>query len=165
MQHRADRVLEFWDRSKELSIKNNDYKNFVDGLFSLLLKYDIKNKDLTTSSLIQNKKNISAYIVAKENGVIAGLEEFKFLNKDLKLKFFKKDGNKIKNGDVIVKIYGNAKKIFERERTNLNLLQRMSGIATLTDQLNKKLKNNNLIILINNNSCKLLNKKMMKNNF
>lgn len=159
MQHRDDRVLEFWDRSSELSIKNKNYRNFVNGIFSLLLKSDIKNKDLTTNSLIANKKNISACIVAKENGVIAGLEEFGFLNKDLKLKFLKKDGSKIKNGNVIVKIYGDAKKILERERTNLNLLQRMSGIATLTNQLNRKLKNNTKIAATRKTLWSLLDKK------
>ncbi len=159
MQPRYDRVLEFWDRSGELSIKNKDYRNFVNKLFSLLLKSDIKNKDLTTSSLIPNNKNISAYIVAKENGIIAGLEEFKFLNKDLKLRFFRNDGDKIKNRDVIIKIYGDAKKILERERINLNLLQRMSGIATLTNQLNNKLKNNVKIVATRKTLWGLLDKK------
>ena len=156
---RSSLVLEFWDRSRELSIKNNDYRNFVNGLFLLLLKYDIKNKDFETSSLIANSKNISAYIAAKEEGVIAGLEEFGFLNKDLKLKFMKKDGSKIKNGDVIVKIHGDAKKILKRERINLNLLQRMSGIATLTNKLNKKLKNNIKIAATRKTLWGLLDKK------
>ena len=159
MQHRFSRVLEFWDRSSELSIKNKDYRNFVNVLFSFLLKYDIKNKDLTTSLLIQNKKNISAHIAAKENGIVAGLDEFMLLNKDLKLKFLKKDGSKIKNGDVIVKLHGNAKKILERERVNLNLLQRMSGIATLTNKLNKKLENNTKIAATRKTLWGLLDKK------
>jgi nicotinate-nucleotide pyrophosphorylase (carboxylating) len=114
---------------------------------------------LTTYSLISNNKNITACIIAKENGIVAGLEEFAFLNKDLKLEFFKNDGSKIKNGDIIAKIGGSAKKILSRERTNLNLLQRMSGIATLTCELNEKLNNNIKIAATRKTLWGLLDKK------
>ena len=141
MQRREDRILEFWDRSKELSIKNNEYRHFVNEFFGILLENDIKDGDLTTGSLIKNNKSISAYIVAKEEGILAGLEEFSLLNKDLKLKFFKRDRDRINKEDVLVEINGDAKKILERERISLNLLQRMSGIATFTNTLNKELNN------------------------
>ena len=137
MQPRDSLVLEFWDRNKGLSIKNKSYRDFASEFFEILLNNDIKNKDLTTSSLISSKKNISAAIIAREDGILAGIEEFSLINNNLKLKFFKKDGDKIKNGDIIVKINGNAKKILERERISLNILQRMSGIATLVHSLNK----------------------------
>ena len=140
MLDRGSLVLEFWDRKKELTIKNKDYKDFVEKFLNLLLKNDIKNGDLTTS-LLMNNKNISAHIVAKESGIIAGLEEFGLINKSLKLKFLKKDGNAIKSGDILVEIRGNSRKILEKERVSLNLLQRMSGIATNINRLNKKLKN------------------------
>lgn len=139
MQHRNKLILEFWDRSKELNIKNNEYRNFVDKFLSILLKNDIKNNDLTTNSLIKTNKNVSAMIVAKEDGVFAGFEEFTLLNKDLKIEQLKNNGDKIRIGDMLVKISGDARKILERERTSLNLLQRMSGIATLTNSLNEKL--------------------------
>ena len=133
-------VLEFWDKKKELAVKNKEYSNFVRVFFSLLLKSDIKNEDLTTDYLIKKNKKVSAIVTAEESGILAGVEEFKFLNNDLKIKQFKKDGDKLKNDEMILEINGNAKTILERERTNLNLLQRMSGIATLTNSLNKKLK-------------------------
>ncbi len=140
MRHRLSRILEFWDRSKELSINNRSYRDFVNEFICLLLKNDIKNGDLTSNSLIKGNKNISAFVIAKEDGILAGLEEFSLINNDLHLKFLKKDGDKIKNGDIVLKIFGNTKKILSRERVSLNLLQRMSGIATLTNSLNKKLK-------------------------
>lgn len=141
MGARLSRVLEFWDRSRKLSAENKQYQNFIKKFFSYFLEYDIGNSDVTTNSLIKNKKKIFANIAAKEDGIVAGLEEFKFLNKDLELKFFKKDGDQIKNNDAIAEINGNARKILSRERIFLNLLQRMSGIATLTNESNKKLNN------------------------
>lgn len=139
MQDRAKLIIKFWDRSKDLSVNNKDYRKFIQKFFSYFMGYDIGNGDITTNSLIKKNKKIFAKVIAKEDGVIAGLEEFKFLNKDLELKFFKKDGDELKNKDVIAEVSGNAKKILSRERTFLNLLQRMSGIATLTNELNKKL--------------------------
>src|SRR3989338_2851456 len=128
-------VLEFWNRKDELSVKNKEYRNFVKGILSFLFKNDLKKGDIT-SSHINNR--ISTVIISKENGIIAGLEELALINKGLKLKFFKKDGDRIKNKDVIVEIIGNANEILPMERTNLNLLQRMSGIATLTFDLSRK---------------------------
>ncbi|MBI4452587.1 nicotinate-nucleotide diphosphorylase (carboxylating), partial [Candidatus Woesearchaeota archaeon] len=120
-------------------MKNKDYKNFVSDLMELLLKSDVKSNDITTNPLIKNKI-ITAYIVAKEEGIIAGLEEFSLLNKDLKLKFQKKDGEKARDGEIIAEIGGDANKILQWERVNLDLLQRMSGIATSVNSLNSQLK-------------------------
>ena len=66
-----------------------------------MLQNDVKKEDLAASLLT---KQIRAAIISKEDGVIAGLEEFSLFNKDLKLKFYKKDGDNIKNGEVIVEI-------------------------------------------------------------
>ena len=137
MRRRSKLVLEFWDRKNELSIKNKDYSKFVNDLVEVLLGQDVKKGDMTSNLLIRNKQ-ITAIIVAKENGVVAGLEEFSLINHDLKLKFQKRDCDKIKSGDILVEIKGNAGKILEKERISLNLLQRMSGIATLTAKLAKK---------------------------
>ena len=141
MPHREKLILEFWDRSRQLNAKNNHYRNFAVGFFGLLLSQDMGAGDITAKSIIKKGRKISARIIAKESGVIAGLEEFSLVNSGFKLKFSKKDGDKIKSGDILLEITGNARKILEAERTSLNLLQRMSGIATLTDRLNKKLKN------------------------
>lgn len=141
MQPRDKLVLEFWDRSDGLSVKNKEYRRFVKNFFSVLLEADIKNGDITTSSLIEKNKKISAEIIGKEPGILAGLEELNFLNKGLNLKLLKKDGDKVRNDEVIAEIRGTAGEILSKERTNLNLLQRMSGIATLADLLNTKLSN------------------------
>ena len=141
MQLRESLVLEFWDRSKEINIKNKPYSDFVLKLQTILLKTDLGKADLTTNSLIKKNQDISALIIAKENGVLAGLDEFRLLNKDLRINSLKNDGDKIKKNDILIEMNGNAGKILERERINLNLLQRMSGIATKTNFLVNKLEN------------------------
>ena len=141
MQPRDKLILEFWDRRNRLSINNKEYADFVQNFFYFLLKEDTKGNDITTNSIIKKRKKISAAIVAKEKGIIAGLDEFSLINNDLKLKFFKKDGEKIKSGDILAEIMGDAKKILERERISLNLLQRMSGIAANVHKLNRHLDN------------------------
>ncbi len=132
--HRDERILKFFDRSGELSIKNEDYGNFVASFFDFLLESDIGKGDIT-SSLIGKTKKTEAMIVAKEEGIIAGLDEMKILNSGLELKFLREDGERINPNDVIVVLEGNAREILKRERTILNMLQRMSGIATITSKL------------------------------
>ena len=111
MQPRDKLILEFWDRRNELTVKNKEYADFARKFFHFLLNGDIKGGDITTNSLIKKGKKISAAIVAKEEGIIAGLEEFSLINNDLKLKFLKKDGEKIKSGDILAEIKGAANKI------------------------------------------------------
>lgn len=140
MQPKDKLILEFWDRSKELTIKNKQYRNFVYDFYNLMLKYDIKRGDITTNTIINQNKKIKACIIAKEDGIIAGTEELLFFNRDLKIKSLKKDGERVKNNETILEINGNASKILQKERINLNLLQRMSGIGTLTYSMQKKSK-------------------------
>lgn len=104
------------------------------------LAEDIGSGDIT-SKLLPRKK-IKARIISRQNGVIAGVNYAKeiFLSRGCKVKILKKDGNKIKPKDVILEIQGLAQAILSCERTALNLLSRMSGIATQTSNLVKKIK-------------------------
>ncbi len=137
-------ILEFWDRSEKLSINNKKYKNFVKKFLNYQLEEDIGEIDLTTNSLIKIGKDISARIIAKEDGIFAGVDEFKLLNQDLQINPQKYDGQRIKKGDVLIEIKGDVGKILSNERVSLNLLQRMSGIATLTNGLSKMLRTDNM---------------------
>ena len=134
-------VLEFWDRSKYLNIHNEKYKHYVERFFKEKLEQDVGKGDATTNSLIPKNKNIKASVIAREQGIIAGMEEVLSLIKEFKVKKYKKDGDKVKNNDKILEIYGNARKILNYERTLLNILQRMSGIATLAYKTKKLLEN------------------------
>ena len=108
-----------------------------------MLCEDIGQGDVTTQATIPPNLNVTAMVVAKEEGTAAGVEETIILAEHLGLKVKAEiaDGEKIKNKQVLVEISGDAQTILSAERTMLNLLSRMSGIATitrmLTDQLQK----------------------------
>lgn len=140
---RKDLVLEFWDKSKYLDIKNKEYKNYVNKTIDGKLKEDYYNEDITTNSLINKNKKIKAIIVAKQDGIVAGIDETSAFLRKNKINAIEKskDGDKVKNNDPILELYGNARKILAYERTLLNLLQRMSGIATLAYNTNELTKN------------------------
>ncbi|MEK6869642.1 MAG: carboxylating nicotinate-nucleotide diphosphorylase, partial [Nanoarchaeota archaeon] len=141
---RESLALEFWDRSRNLDIDNKEYANYVNKIINETLQEDVSYGDVTTNSLINKNKNIKAVIIAKQDGIIAGIDEISSILKNKKIKFNKnkKDGDKIKNNGAILEIYGNARKILSYERTLLNILQRMSGIATMTYNTKKLIKNN-----------------------
>jgi len=143
-KERTKLVLKFWDRSKYLSTNNKKYRNYVEKIINEKLKEDKINNDITTNSLINRNKKIKAFIIAKQNGIIAGIEEVSsFLKtKNIKFKIIKNDVIFVYKKNIIIEIYGNARKILSYERTLLNILQRMSGIATLAYSLKILIKNN-----------------------
>lgn len=104
----------------------------------------IKKGDITTSSIIPLNKKIKAIIITKEDGVITGLDVAKrvFLEINKKIIFKKKikEGSFVKKGKIIAEIEGSARAILSGERTALNFLQRLSGIATLTNKFVKAAK-------------------------
>lgn len=100
------------------------------------LKEDMSSGDITTDSLIGEELNSSASVIAKENGIIAGLGVFRrvflLLDEEITLNFHVQDGSKVQKGDILAHITGRTSAILKGERLALNLLQRMSGIATET---------------------------------
>ena len=85
-------------------------------------------------------KNVRAKIISKDNGVIAGVRVAKIAFESFGIKVLNsiKDGNKVKKGDIVMEIKGNSKDILMLERTVLNILMRMSGIATATAEIVEK---------------------------
>ena len=103
------------------------------------LAEDIGKGDITSALL--SKKKISVKIISRENAIIAGTKYAKeiFAIKGCKTKIITNDGSKIKPNQNIMEVTGNADKILTCERTALNIITRMSGIATQTNQLVKKI--------------------------
>jgi nicotinate-nucleotide pyrophosphorylase (carboxylating) len=103
---------------------------------------DIGLGDVTAQAVIPVNLTAKAAVIAKEAGVAAGIEEAVILSESLGLKAYAKvsDGDSIKNKQILLEISGNAQTILCLERTLLNLLSRMSGIATATKALTQKLK-------------------------
>ena len=104
------------------------------------LAEDVGKGDITSSLL--PKKIITARIITRQNGTLAGVEFAKeiFCLKGCKVKILKKDGSKIRPNQTILKVSGYAKSVLTCERTVLNLLTRMSGIATQTNNLVEKIR-------------------------
>ncbi len=113
------------------------------------LEEDIGYKDITTDNLYINK-NIEAFYIAKEDGIIAGLdfakEVFDIIG-NCKFEKFKKDGDFINKGEILAIVYGDGKSILKGERVSLNILQRLSGIATLTNKYVEKIKDTGVKLL------------------
>jgi nicotinate-nucleotide pyrophosphorylase (carboxylating) len=101
------------------------------------LKEDMPYCDLATDYLIDESQESEAMLIAKESGVISGIEAFKMVFKiiddTIQFKDSLRDGDKVSVGDEILKLNGSTQTILKGERLALNLLQRMSGIATLSN--------------------------------
>ena len=110
---------------------------YVDELIKSALLEDINYLDTTTDYLIPEDQEGSAQFLAKADGILCGLEValrvFQILQPDFKYEVFKNDGDEIKKGEVFAKVYGKTRTILKGERTALNLIQHMSGIATATN--------------------------------
>lgn len=110
------------------------------------LKEDIGFGDITTDFLVPEEKRIIAKMNTREDGVLCGIDivekVFKTLSKDTEIKKFFKDGDRIKKGDTLAIIEGNARAILTGERTALNYIQRLSGIATETAKYQEAIGNN-----------------------
>jgi nicotinate-nucleotide pyrophosphorylase (carboxylating) len=107
------------------------------------LNEDIGAEDLTTEALVPADHQSTAVFLAKRDGVIAGLPVvelvFKELDPNCQLTYLKPEGAEVSKGTVIARVAGSTRAILTGERVALNLLQRMSGIATITRELVKKL--------------------------
>lgn len=114
----------------------------IDKLIIDALNEDVTYEDITTEAIIPDSLQNSANLYAKQDGILAGIFVFKRVFEilgDVDVKVLKEDGNEIKKGDVVCTLRGKTKNILIGERTALNFIQRMSGIATLTREFVKRI--------------------------
>jgi len=123
----------------------------VINLIHRALEEDIGPGDITTSLVIPREQESKAEYLSKGNFVLAGLpfakEVFRILNPSVGFRIFFDDGDKVNTADVIAEVYGNTRVILNGERVSLNILQRLSGIATLTNMFTEKIKGLNVKIV------------------
>lgn len=121
----------------------------VENLYRIL-DQDIGFEDITTQALVQSGLIIKARIISKQEGVVAGLDLISSFLKEFKINILSKkdDGSNIKVDDTLLEMEGEARTILTLERTILNLLMRMSGIATTTHQMVQKARKINPGIII-----------------
>lgn len=111
-------------------------EQLIDQIITLAFEEDVATGDITTNALIPENSRAVATLTMKANGIVSGLEiagkVFSRLDKDIICTPYVKEGEKVSQGDVILKVEGNFRALLTAERTVLNILQRMSGIATAT---------------------------------
>lgn len=123
----------------------------VDDYIINTLKEDITSEDVSTNAVMPEDKQGRADLICKQDGIVCGLDvferTFKILDDTSRFEANFKDGDFVKKGDLIGVIYGDVKAILSGERTALNYLQRMSGIATMTREYVNELKGYKTVLL------------------
>lgn len=123
----------------------------VDEYILNTLREDITSEDVSTNAVMPEDKQGKAELICKQDGVICGLgifeRTFKLLDETARFETEVKDGDRVKKGQLIGVIYGDIKAILSGERTGLNYLQRMSGIATMTREYMDELKGYKTVLL------------------
>lgn len=129
---RQERLRRAFFRGGNLHLENAEYLRSVRTLLDELLGSDVGAGDLTVAALHLYGEHASAKILAQEPGVVAGVAEFSWLveRDDLEVKVCKEDGQAIAAGDVLLELEGRRSALLAHERVGLNLLQRLSGIAS-----------------------------------
>jgi len=127
-------------RGAELTFANKEYVRTARAILSTLLETDTLPRDATVMALGINNKPAAAEILARQPGVAAGLEEYAWLfrKQGMKIVLKKEDGDVFNTGEALARIEGPQSKILTCERVGLNLLQRMCGIATVTQRLQER---------------------------
>ena len=123
----------------------------ADHLILEALKEDISSEDVTTNSVMKEAVAGEVDLICKQDGIIAGLEVFErvftLLDPDTKVALYYKDGEEVKNGQLMGKVKGDIRVLLSGERVALNYLQRMSGIATYTNSVAKLLERSKIKLL------------------
>ncbi len=132
-------------------MNNITMKMNADELILLALREDISSEDITTNSVMREYQLGEVDLICKQDGVVAGLDVFKrvfeLLDEKTEVTFYVKDGDRVKNGEKIGLVRGDIRVLLSGERTALNYLQRMSGIATYTRSIADLLEGTNTKLL------------------
>jgi len=126
-----------YQRGKELNLKNKNYLSWLEKFFDQEYTEDIGSGDITSEAILTKNKRGKAILKTKQSGIIGGVEEISWFYQrhGLKVKIHAADAKEIQKENVILEVYGGQKDILATERIGLNVLQRMSGIATETRHL------------------------------
>ena len=123
----------------------------ADKLTRMALEEDITSEDVSTNAVMPTKVQGTVDLIAKEDGVIAGMDVyarvFKLLDEDTEIEMFCHDGDEVREGDLMAKVTGDIRVLLSGERVALNYLQRMSGIATYTRSVAKLLEGSGVTLL------------------
>lgn len=123
----------------------------ADQLIRMALQEDITSEDVSTNAVMPTATKGTVDLIAKEDGVVAGLDVyarvFTILDEKTEIDLHCKDGDEVKKGELMATVTGDIRVLLSGERVALNYLQRMSGIATYTRQVAKLLEGSNVTLL------------------
>ena len=123
----------------------------ADELIRMALREDISSEDVTTNSVMPEAKPGEVELICKQDGIICGMDVyervFKILDENTVVEKYVKDGDEVKKGQLMGKVKGDIRVLLSGERVALNYLQRMSGIATYTNQVASLLKGSKTVLL------------------
>lgn len=132
-------------------MNNITMKLNADELIKMALREDISSEDVTTNSVMPGPQAGEVDLICKQDGVICGMDVyervFKILDEDTIVEKYVKDGDKVTKGQLMAKVKGDIRVLLSGERVALNYLQRMSGIATYTNQVVKLLEGSKTVLL------------------
>ncbi|SEL06893.1 nicotinate-nucleotide pyrophosphorylase [carboxylating] [Pseudobutyrivibrio ruminis] len=132
-------------------MNNITMKLNADELIKMALREDISSEDVTTNSVMPGPQAGEVELICKQDGVICGMDVyervFKILDEDTIVEKYVKDGDKVTKGQLMAKVKGDIRVLLSGERVALNYLQRMSGIATYTNQVVKLLEGSKTVLL------------------
>lgn len=138
--HKSNLVLKAAGNIPRIYKSGEFYKN-LDALIDLALKEDVGERDHTSFACIPATTKADGQLLIKEDGVIAGIEAakriFKKMDKKISVDCFYKDGDIVTKGEIAFIVNGNARTLHTAERLVLNIMQRMSGIATMAHHLSQ----------------------------
>jgi nicotinate-nucleotide pyrophosphorylase (carboxylating) len=142
---RSEQVRHSMFRGASLHLQNAEYLHAAEAFLNELLVEDTRPRDLTVAALGIGSERASGQILAKQAGIAAGIEEYCWLvgRGGISAKALRNDGAAFGCGDVLLEIEGERGALLSYERVGLNLLQRMSGIATATHELTERVKRRN----------------------
>ena len=123
----------------------------ADELIKLALREDISSEDVSTNAVMTEAKPGEVDLIAKQDGIICGMDVyervFKLLDDNTVVEKYVKDGDSVNKGQLMAKVRGDIRVLLSGERVALNYLQRMSGIATYTNEVSKLLSGSKTVLL------------------
>lgn len=126
-----------YQRGNELNLTNKNYLTWLDTFFEKEYSDDVGTGDITSNAVLTQNEPRTAFLNVKASGIISGIEEVSWflLNHGIEVTAYLKDGEEVSTGTTVLELRGGQKDILATERIALNVLQRMSGIATETKRL------------------------------
>jgi len=142
---REEMVRQSMFRGAALHLQNPEYLQAVRVFLDELLSEDTRPRDLTVAALGIGRERAGGRILAKQAGIAAGVDEYCWLlgRGGISVRALKKDGEAFERGDTLLEVEGERGALLSYERVSLNLLQRMSGIATAMHELTERAKSRN----------------------